>query len=218
MALGSHGFRRFTDDVDILVTRDSLKRIHDALDGRGYVRPFAKSKNLRDVDSRVKIEFLLAGDYPGDGKPKAVQFPDPENASVVIDGISFLSVEALVELKLASGMSGVDRLKDLADVQELIKSLALPESFADRLNEYVRPKFRDLYRSVRATSRRFLRYWSPQSPSLAGFTLDEAIAAGLTFEPEGDPSSATGRLVTYDLDLAKRFGLEDESEFLHDGE
>src|SRR5687768_8160102 len=34
MALYRHGFRRFTEDVDILVTRDGLKKIHEALDGR----------------------------------------------------------------------------------------------------------------------------------------------------------------------------------------
>jgi hypothetical protein len=69
MALFQHGYRRFTEDIDILVTRDALKAIHAALGGRGYVRPFEKSKNLRDAESRVKIEFLIAGEYPVDGKP-----------------------------------------------------------------------------------------------------------------------------------------------------
>lgn len=129
MALFQHGYRRFTEYVDILVTREGLKAIHQALDGRGYVRPFEKSKNLRDAETRVKIEFLLAGDYPGDGKPKAVQFPDPRQAAVEIDAIKFVNLPMLVELKLASGMTGSDRMKDLADVQELIKILNLPRVF-----------------------------------------------------------------------------------------
>lgn len=70
VALNAHDFRRFTEVVDILVTRESLKVIHDRLDGLGYVPPFRGSKNLRDVEQGVRIEFLLSGDYPGDGKPK----------------------------------------------------------------------------------------------------------------------------------------------------
>ena len=77
MALFFHGFRRFTEDVDILGSRSGLVRIHKELDGLGWVPPFEGSKNLRDAESGVKIEFLVAGDYPEAGKPKPVAFPDP---------------------------------------------------------------------------------------------------------------------------------------------
>jgi hypothetical protein len=53
-----------------------------------------------------------------------------------------------VELKLSSGISAADRLKDLADVQELIKLKGLGEDFAERLDEYVRPKYLELGRAV----------------------------------------------------------------------
>ena len=43
MALFLHGYRRFTEDVDILVRPDGLKRVHEELEGRGYVPPFAAS-------------------------------------------------------------------------------------------------------------------------------------------------------------------------------
>ena len=59
-----------------------------------------------------------------------------------------MTVEKLVELKLASGMTAPDRLKDLADVQELIKIRALQKDFAERLNPYVRGKFLELLESV----------------------------------------------------------------------
>src|SRR5688572_30608456 len=49
MALFFHGFRRFTEDVDILVTREGLQEIHRRLDGLGWVPPFAGSKHLRDA-------------------------------------------------------------------------------------------------------------------------------------------------------------------------
>jgi hypothetical protein len=92
----------------------------------------------------VRIEFLLAGQFPGDGKPKPVAFPDPVTASVTIDGIRFLALERLIELKLASGMTHPGRIKDLADVQELIRALGLDIGFGERLHAYVRPKYAEL--------------------------------------------------------------------------
>ena len=65
--------------------------IHAKLEGLGYVPPFSGSKNLRDAEHGVRIEFLIAGEFPGDGKPKPVAFPDPDDVGVEIDGdpISF---------------------------------------------------------------------------------------------------------------------------------
>ena len=120
LALFHQGYRRFTEDVDILVTRSGLKLIHEKLEGLGYVPPFEGSKHLRDVENGVKIEFLVTGDYPGDSKPKPVAFPDPCQVGVTIDGIAYLNLPTLIELKLASGMSSLQRGKDLVDVQALI--------------------------------------------------------------------------------------------------
>jgi hypothetical protein len=86
LALFRHGHRRFTEDVDILVTRQGLTAIHTHLEGPGYLPPFPKSKHLRDTDLGVKIEFLVTGDYPGDGKPKPVAFPDPLTVAIVHEG------------------------------------------------------------------------------------------------------------------------------------
>jgi hypothetical protein len=149
MALFAHGFERFTQDVDILVAREALKSIHERLEGLGYVPPFTGSKNLRDTEFGVRIEFLVAGEFPGDGKPKPVAFPDPAEVAVEIDGIRFLSLPSLVELKLASGMTNLGRLKDLADVIELIKARSLPAEFAQELNPYVREKYLELWQGLR---------------------------------------------------------------------
>jgi 3-oxoacyl-[acyl-carrier-protein] synthase II len=155
MALFLHEFRRFTEDVDILVTADGLKKIHDNLDGLGYVPPFAGSKHLRDAVRGVRIEFLVAGQFPGDGKPKPVMFPDPQAAAVNIAGIHVLGLPKLVELKLASGMTNPGRVKDLGDVQQLIKVLKLPADFADKVNPYVRNKFTELWNGVQADTSDF---------------------------------------------------------------
>src|SRR5688500_8945512 len=145
MALNAHGYTRATIDVDILVTPEGLAAVHRALDGLGYIPPFAGSKHLRDTATGVRIEFLVTGQFPGNGAPKPLAFPDPEAVAVEIDGIRYLNLPTLVELKLASGMTNPGRLKDLADVQELIKALNLPAGFGDRLNAYVRSKYAELW-------------------------------------------------------------------------
>lgn len=147
MAMFLHGYRRFTEDVDILVTRDGLAAIQAALTGLGYVPPFEKSKNLRDTENGVRIEFILTGGFPGDGLPKPVAFPDPAEVSTVIDGVRVVTLETLVQLKLASG-TAPGRRKDLGDVQELIRVKQLPEAFADRLDPSVRELYRELWREL----------------------------------------------------------------------
>ena len=149
MAMFYHGYRRFTEDVDILVTREALQDIHRQLEGLGYLPQFAGSKNLRDTDSGVRIEFLVAGDYPGDGLPKPVAFPEPSTASTDMDGMRFLTLPRLIELKLASGMTNVRRAKDLVDVQELIEHLHLPEDFANQLDPYVQNKYREIWTTLK---------------------------------------------------------------------
>ncbi len=84
MALFFHGYRRFTEDVAIVVTAAGLKEIHETLEGLGYRPLFEGSRGLRDVESGLRIEFLVAGEFPGDGKPKPVSFPIPEAVKVDI--------------------------------------------------------------------------------------------------------------------------------------
>lgn len=153
MALEAHGFRRLTVDVDILVTRDSLTLIHEKLEGLGYVPPFTGSKQLRDTESGVRVEFLVAGEYPGDGKPKPVAFPDPAEVAVDRGGVKYIGLPTLVELKLASGMTNLGRLKDLGDVQELIRTLSLPAEFVEQLNPYVRAKYAELWEGLQSDPR-----------------------------------------------------------------
>jgi len=143
-ALIVHGVRRFTEDIDILVSGEGLDRLHKQLIGLGYVRVAPGSRNLRDVETGVKVEFILAGEFPGDGKPKPVAFPAPEAVVERREGIKVINLKSLIELKLASGMTAKGRLQDLADVQRLIQEHGLNAEFAEDLNAYVRDKFLDL--------------------------------------------------------------------------
>ena len=227
MALFQHGYRRNTDDVDLLVTKDSLKRIHERLDGRGYMHVFPNSKNLRDTESNVKVEFLVTGQYPGDGKPKSIAFPDPASVAVEKGSIKVLSLPALVELKLASGISDPARIRDLADVVELIKLLELHRDFAEAIHPDVRAKFDELWLSTRATPRRFVTLWrnkwlTADAKSLqdmvaglraAADILAAMLADGVTLDPGGGTSDDYAHLVTTDPDVAKKYDMHDEREF-----
>lgn len=222
MALFRHGFRRFTEDIDVLVTRENLKLIHQKLDGLGYVPPHASSKNLRDSEFGVRIEFLLVGDFPGDGKKKPIAFPNPQDVSSEINGINYINLPQLIELKLASGMTNLGRLKDLADVLELIKILKLPLDFSEKLNAYVRGKYRELWSEAQI---RYVGLWpkrdaipdrainSTEEKNKASELLERMKSDGIVLESHKNDAEGFGLLVTNDARLAEKYGLIPENEF-----
>lgn len=149
LALNQHGYRRFTEDIDLLLTSEGLEQFHAQLIGLGYRLEFQGArKRFRTTRENVKLDIVTTGEYPGDGEPKPVRFHNPRDDYEIIDGIKTVTLEKLIELKLASGISAPDRLKDLADVQELIKLKNLDASFAVRLNPYVQDKYRELQHAV----------------------------------------------------------------------
>jgi hypothetical protein len=140
MCLSRHGFQRFTQDVDILVTPEGLKKIHEALEGLGYIKPFEASKNLRDAETGVRIDFIISGQYPGEGKPGPIAFPAPSSVAKEIEGIRYVDLVPFIELKLASGQAS-HRAQDLHDVQQLIHARSLARELANELH----PSLRDSY-------------------------------------------------------------------------
>jgi len=148
MALIAHGFKRFTEDVDLLTTPEGLDAIHERLVGRGYVPSFPGArKKLRDTETGVTVEFITAGEYPGDGKPKPVRFPDPREVAVEYDGFNVINAAKLVELKLISGqMPG--RRRDIGDIEQLIRAVPLPRDFAEQLDPSVREEYCKIWDEV----------------------------------------------------------------------
>jgi hypothetical protein len=139
LALNAYGYVHVTGDVDILLTGEGLAALQ------------ALNPNL--TENGVPIDVVLTGEYPGDGLPKPVAFPDPGSAAVRGDRISLLPLPLLIELKLASGMTAPHRLKDLADVIEVIRALDLPETVAEELDPYVRDKYLELWSAAQAEER-----------------------------------------------------------------
>jgi hypothetical protein len=153
MALNAYGYRRVTVDVDLLLTREGLEEFQAKHLGLGYVQKFAGSKGLRDTENGVPIDVVLAGEFPGDGLPKPVAFPDPAQAAVHGERVALLPLPRLIELKLASGMTAPHRLKDLADVIEIVRILGLPQELAEELDPYVREKYGEMWRAAQAADR-----------------------------------------------------------------
>jgi len=227
MALFAHGFRRFTEDVDILVTEESLKEIHRQLAGLGYRPTHPNSKNLKDTESGVRIEFLVTGRFPGDGKPKSISFPDPAYVSVEVNGIRYTNLETLVALKLASGMTGAGRKRDIGDVEQLIQLLNLPEDFVEKLNPYVQEEYKKVWRSVYRSELRFLtvrrhKALTSKVNTLAelaelidspGDPLRQMLADGVQLDEQSIPAKGIAVLFTTDSDVAKKYDMVPQEDF-----
>jgi hypothetical protein len=205
LSLFEHGFPRFTEDVDLLVTKESLLRIHEALEGLGYLKLFAQSKNLRDTTTGVKIDFLITGGFPGDGRPGPVSFPDPETVSENHSGKSYASLPTIITLKLASGITGgINRAKDFTDVIELIKSLQLSRDFVTKLHPYVQSKYLEMWDGLRGSAK-YVKFIEPKDPN----SLAAAMAADGILPEEGRPNV----WITTDARLAKKYDMHDYDDF-----
>jgi hypothetical protein len=155
LALAEHGYPRLTEGIDLLLTPSGLEHFRQRLVGQEYRPAFnGAQKTFRDAETGVRIEIVTSGEYPGNGLPKPVAFPDPTTPGVTveIEGIRVVTLEKLVELKLASGVSAPHRLRDLADVQDLIARLGLSLALADRLDQSVQEEYRDLWGKAQNSS------------------------------------------------------------------
>jgi hypothetical protein len=152
MAMAQHGFVRMTEDIDILLTPEGLATFKNEALGRGYVLAFqGAAKTFRDTDTGVRIEVITAGEYPGDGLPKPVSFPNPQAASIEKGSFKVITLEKLIELKVASGLTSPHRRRDLADAQDLIRALQLEKEFAHKLDESVQDLYRRLWQEAQIT-------------------------------------------------------------------
>jgi RNase P/RNase MRP subunit p30 len=70
-----------------------------------------------------------------------VVFPDPARTSTDRLGYKVIELPRLIELKLASGLTDPLRLRDLADVLDLIRALDLPRDLADEIDSSVRHEY-----------------------------------------------------------------------------
>jgi len=134
MAMNAHGFQRVTTDVDLLISGESLDDIHNKVAGRVFApkSPGARKK-LTDTTTGVDVDLITTSDCA-----------DPCEVCVDIAGLSVIRLEKLIDLKLTSGLRP-ERIRDLADVQDLIKALSLPRSLGEQIDPSVRDEYYRLW-------------------------------------------------------------------------
>ena len=145
LALNEYGHRRVTVDVNLVMREEDLQTFKKGHLGKGYAERAAGTGKLVDTELGVNIDVLSTGRFPGDDKPKPIAFPDPATTAMRGERFALLPMPRYIELKLASGMVAPHRAKDLVDVQELIRSAALPRDVAEQLDPWVRAKFLELW-------------------------------------------------------------------------
>jgi hypothetical protein len=140
LAVQEYGYFRVTTDCDIVVgdVFDAVELLTADLSG-----PFKRipgcQDSVKDTRNGVVINVLPAGRVLKSGCQ--VPFPTPQE---VKDQPDFVPLEKLISLKLDSwSNSPTRRLKDKADVIELIKVLHLPRELV--LDEPVRALYRETW-------------------------------------------------------------------------
>lgn len=225
LAMFLHGYRRFTHNVNLLVTPDGLSAAGERMSG--FQRTGDRSKRFIDMETGVSVLFRTEGDPPGGIAWRQLRFPHPLASSMIEDGLRFVSLPTLISLKLAAGLSNRDRLRDIADVQEMIKELCLVESLANELHADVRDEYIAMCRSIDDHAGPFLLLWHWASETrpkcieeMIPFSADrvaeiEAMQRdGLRlFEARPHYENAVV-LATNDRVVARKYDMHHESEYL----
>ncbi|MGH7952805.1 MAG: hypothetical protein ACREFE_12935 [Limisphaerales bacterium] len=145
LAVQEHGYPRVTIDVDIVVpdVLEAVEFLTASLTGPFY-RIHGIEDRVEDRRNGVKIDLLPAGRIIRHGCK--VPFPEP---SKIAEQLQFISLEELISLKLDSWNNSPNhRLKDKADVVELIKYKNLPRDLA--LNPAVRALYTETWDALQA--------------------------------------------------------------------
>ena len=114
MAVAAHGYARFTNDIDILITQNDAKILAQKLIGFGWVD--IGNNKLESPKHNIILNLCAEGVKAG-----KISFPPPEKSQ---PGISIASLPLLISLKLKA-----NRHKDRSDIIELIKSNSIDKQY-----------------------------------------------------------------------------------------
>jgi hypothetical protein len=107
VALQYYGYKRYTEDIDLLIDRSNYDVLANAIINTGG---FSLGKNNRFELNNYQIQICYDGLKVGD-----TIFPKPSSSS---HGLNVISLKILLKMKMEAGMN---RAKDRADFIELIK-------------------------------------------------------------------------------------------------
>ncbi|MCH8046400.1 MAG: hypothetical protein IID44_22045 [Planctomycetes bacterium] len=121
-AVWRHGFvGRVTQDMDIVVAADVVEDFLKAAAVAGfeaYDSPTGRWPKLLHRDTGIEVDLLPEGQRPGTpSHPAPTTIRHPTQLGAAGSTLRYVSLQALVELKLAAG-----RARDEADVVELIRT------------------------------------------------------------------------------------------------
>ncbi len=144
LAVNAHGVRNISNDVDVLLTGEMFARFQERIAEGNYDPELGRKRRFRDRVTGVAIDFAITGIRPGWFRPSLWAYPDPESVIETIDGVSYVKLRTLVELKLATG-----RYRDLADAAGLIAVHHLDETYTHQLDPCLHPLFIHCLKEVR---------------------------------------------------------------------
>jgi hypothetical protein len=138
IAVVLHGHVRTTKDIDVFV-ESALQPLAELLIAKGFT---CDSQQKEFVREGVPVHLVTIE-----------QLKQPPRKTVEIEGITTVSLEDLIEIKLRSGSSNVLRAQDLADAIGLIRQHRLTAEFARQLDKSLRPTYRRLIKEMKREAR-----------------------------------------------------------------
>jgi hypothetical protein len=116
---GFHG--RMTQDVDIVLPADRVNEFLRAAAVSGFdvlPQPPGRRPKLMHRETGIKVDILPEGERPGTpSRPAPTTLPHPSAMGAAGVTLRYITLPALIELKLAAG-----RPRDDADVAELVRA------------------------------------------------------------------------------------------------
>jgi hypothetical protein len=138
IAVVLHGHVRTTKDIDLFIDGPA-EPLGNLLRANGFSFDAVAREFVREG---IPVHLVTLG-----------QLVQPPRKFVEIEGVTTVSLEDLVEMKLRSGSANLLRAQDLADAIGLIRHHGLRGDFAGRLDKSLRPTYRRLIKEMQREAR-----------------------------------------------------------------
>ena len=126
LAMFTHGYRQFCTEIEIWIAPADWPKVEERFADSGYAR-IGTSRKFHCGQTDIVVVFCTCDTLP--------------TSSEIIDDIPTVTLPALIESKLIEGRNPA-RMAATGDVQEMIKTLELTETFAEKLAPLVQAEYR----------------------------------------------------------------------------
>jgi hypothetical protein len=138
---------KMTQDIDILISKEDKNKIKKIPMGQMRDISNGRSKIFNLHDPKARIEFIYSGEISGDGI-HGLKYVEPENIKKDFNKIPYISLIALIQYKLSAGIYG-ERLKDFADIIDLIQKNNLKKDYGKNFRKDLKIKYEELWDSIK---------------------------------------------------------------------